>query len=538
VNEQPLNLGASLREIWRRRLLVIVVAALCGLGGLAYGLLRPANQTAVALVLLPPSATSSSGSPGNSGNTGNTGTVGNDIATEADIAKSTPVLAAAGAKLRPPLGALGVEKLVTVTPLSGQILQIQAQAAASRYAVQVANAVAASYVDYIGHLEADSANAAVAALRHESSQLTQQINDLQSEINTVTARIASEAAGSSQAQQDTNLLGSLRSEQNQVSQQLNSVTNQITNAQIENDSKANTTRIIQTATAQPNSKYAFPIEAGIIAFAFGALGGAVFVLVRIQHVHRLRFRDEIARTAGAPIIASIDAPSCTTVSAWRNLLAGGPRAATEWSLRHLLDSLPNSGRSRRTVRVISFAGDSAALATGPRLALHAATSGISTVLVAEAPRESEDRSLTSLWAAINSGEPVTRGLPLTFGLNGQAPPDLIVSLVVFHGNSTVLTPSDAVNLLSISANVVTDEELARLALQAADSELVLEGVVVVNPDPNDNTTGFMRKDTVQDTVRLLPSRVGADGSGHELVQLAGMTSEASSSRGRPSRRET
>lgn len=55
MNEQPLNLRASLQEIWRRRLLVIVVAALCGLGGMTLGFLKPADQTAVALILLPPS---------------------------------------------------------------------------------------------------------------------------------------------------------------------------------------------------------------------------------------------------------------------------------------------------------------------------------------------------------------------------------------------------------------------------------------------------------------------------------------------------
>ena len=100
--------------------------------------------------------------------------------------------------------------------------------------------------------------------------------------------------------------------------------------------------------------------------------------------------------------------------------------------------------------------------------------------------------------------------------------------MVFDGNSTVLTPSDAVNLLSISANVVTDDELAQLALQAADSGSVLEGVVVVNPDPSDNTTGLVKNDTV----RLLPSRAGADASDPELVHLGGRTIDASASPGR------
>jgi capsular polysaccharide biosynthesis protein len=533
MNEQPLNLRASLQEIWRRRLLVIVVAALCGLGGFAYGLLRPVDQTGVALVLLPLSGASDSG---NSGNTGNSGTVGNGIATEAVIARSASVLAAAGARVSPPLGALEVRKLVTVTPLSGQILQFQAQAPTSAYAAQLANALAASYVDYVGQLEADSAKTAVAALQHESTQLTQQIKNLQFEIGSITARIASEGAGSNQGQQDTKLLNSLQSEQNQTSLQLNSVTNQITNANIENGSTVSTTRVLQTATVQPTSRYGFPVETGIIGFALGMLIGAVYVLVRLQHGHRLRFRDEIALAAGAPVIASLDAPDCTTVSAWRHLLAQRERANTEWSLRHVLQSLPNSSFPRQAVRVISFAGDAPALTTGPRLALNAAASGIQTVLVSEAGPESEDRSLRHLRAAFTSAEPVNRGLPLTLGLNqtSQDLPEMVVSLVVFHDNSTILTPSEAVNLLSISAKVVTDEELAQLALQAADSGLVLEGIVVVNPDPSDNTTGFTRKDMV----RLLPSHASAENDDPDLVHLGRLTRDTSDWQGRHSSQET
>jgi len=290
------------------------------------------------------------------------------------------------------------------------------------------------------------------------------------------------------------------------------------------------------ATTQPVSKYRSPIEAGIIAFALGVLGSVAFVLVRLQHGNRLRLRDEIARAAGSPVIAALDAPSCSTVSAWRGLLTGRPRATTEWSLRHVLHSLSNSSHPQWAVRVISFAGDSPALTTGPRLALQAAATGISTVLVPEVTPGSEDRSLASLRAAFTSAEPVNRGLPLTLGLNdtGGDPPELIVSLVVFQPHATLLTRSDAVNLLSISAGAVTDEELAQLALQATDNGLVLEGVVVVNPDVSDYTTGFIKNDTV----RLLPSRTGVDGGDHGLVHLGGLTHEVSPRRERHSRRET
>jgi capsular polysaccharide biosynthesis protein len=534
VTEQPLNLRTSLQEIRRRRLLIIVVAALCGIAGLAYGLFSPAKEGAVALVLLPSSTAPASG---NSGNTGNTGSAqaGNSIDTNAVIAKSTPVLAAAGAKVSPPLGASEVKKLVTVTPLSGQILQIQAQDRESTYAVQLANAVAASYVAYIGHLQGSSAQAAVTALQRESTLLTKQINDLQSQIDTVTSRVAAEGAGSSAGQQDTDLLGSLRSEQNQVSLQLNRVTGQITNAQLANGSAVNTTRILQKAATQPASKYKLPIEFGIIGILIGLLGSTAFVLMRLQGGRRLRLRDEIARVAGAPVIGSVESPRCVTPSEWRALLEERPRATDQWALRHILRSIPTGGGRPQTVRVISFAGDSSAVTTGPRLALHAAGSGTPTVLLPDDPIGPGGTSLAPLRAAFTGAQPVGRGLPITMGLGDtdETPSTLLFTVVVFDGTSANLTSFDAVNLLSISSNFVTADELAQLALTAADSGFALDGVVVVNPDQTDNTTGSMR----DETVRLLPPPARADAGSDEEVHFGARTSHAGSSPGRLTRQQ-
>ena len=41
MNEQPINLQVSVREIWRRRLLIVVVALVCGLVTVAYGITPP-----------------------------------------------------------------------------------------------------------------------------------------------------------------------------------------------------------------------------------------------------------------------------------------------------------------------------------------------------------------------------------------------------------------------------------------------------------------------------------------------------------------
>jgi len=496
MNERPLNLRASVQEVWRRKVLIIIIATICGIGGIAYGFFKPVNPTAVSLVLLPPDSASSS----TSNNSSNSPTTGFGLDTDAVIARSTPVLAASGAKVSPPLGVLRMRKLVTVTPLSDQILQIQVQARPGAYAVLLANAVAESYVSYIDQLETTSQGPAVATLEHESNLLNQQINDLQSQINAVTARVTAEGASSSAGPQDADLLASLRSQQNQVSLQLNSVTSQIATAELANGSTAGATRILQKAALQPPSRYRLPLEAGIIGLAIGLLGGAAFVLIRLQRGHRLRLRDEIARAAGAPVIASIEAPSCTTPSAWRELLEGPPRATTEWALRHVLHSLQKGNGRKTAVRVIAFAGDTAALSIGPRLALHAASSGTPTTLVSEDPGESEDRALAPLRAAFTGAEPVGRGLPLTVRSSKAigTPSQLLVSLVVFNSKAPTLARSDAVNLLSISADFATADELAELALVASDNGSVLNGVVLVNPDSDDHTTGLLN-----DTGRLI-----------------------------------
>ena len=521
MNEQPLSLPASLREIWRRRVLVIAVAALCGLAGVAYGLLKPQDSTAVALILLPPSAASASGAPAN------------DTHTDAVIARSTPVLAAAGTKVSPPVGVTKLRTLVTVGALSGQILQVQARAPQSGYAQQLANAVASSYVTYAGQLAATSAGPQVTALQQLSAQLTKQVDDLQTQIGTVAARIVAEPAGSSAGLQDANLLSSLQNEQSQLSQELNSVTSQIAGAQAAGSSAASTIRILQTAAAVPADTYGLTVRSGIIGFAIGLLGGAVFVLVRVQRDRRLRLRDEIARAAGAPVIASIEAPGCTTPTAWRELLQSRPRATDEWALRNILHTLLRDGDQRRAVRVISFAGDSPGLSTGPRLALHAAASGSSTALVPEDPRRLDDRSLVTLRAAFTGAEPVGQGLPFTIGPNVKGPgsPKLVVSMVVFHGESTTLAASNTMNLLSISPDSVTADQLAQLALVAADGGSGLDGVVVVNPDPSDNTRGII----ATDPLRLLPSEAPRDGAVSELVRLEALTTANGSPERIPSR---
>ena len=487
---------------------VLVATVLCGLGGVAFGLLSPQDSTAVALVLLPPSAAVSSGAPAN------------DTHTDSVIADSTPVLAAAGAKVTPRVGVTELRTLVTVRAISGQILQFQARAPQSAYAEQLANAVASSYVKYSAQLAATSAGPEVSGLQQQSAQLTKQVNDLQTQIDTVSARIATEGSGSSAGLQDANLLSSLQNEQSQLSQELNSVTGQISAAQLASTSAANTTRILQSAAAVSPNRYGLTATAGVIGLAIGFFGGSIIVLVRAQRDRRLRLRDEIARAAGASIIGSLEAPTCTSPTTWRALLGSRPRATTEWGLRNLLRTLPKEDGEPGIVRVTSFLGDVPALSVGPQLALHAAASGTPTALVIEDPQTHNDKSLAMLRAAFTGAEPIGQGLPFAVGsdVKDLESPQLIVSIVVFDGESASLEPSHSMHLLSISPDFVTADELAHLALQAADAGRGLDGVVVVNPDRSDTTSGLI----ANDTVRLLPSAGPTNGAVNELMGLDGL----------------
>ena len=140
-----------------------------------------------------------------------------------------------------------------------------------------------------------------------------------------------------------------------------------------------------------------------------------------------------------------------------------------------------------------------------------------------------------LWAAFTGAEPLGGGLPITLGLKdfGDDRPQLLLSIVVFDGKTDISSRPDTVSLLSISSNVVTADELAHLALKAFDSGSTLEGVVVVNPEPTDNTSGML----ADATLRLLPARAGTDAGDDELVHLGARTSEIAVSPERLSSRE-
>jgi capsular polysaccharide biosynthesis protein len=129
VSEQNLGLRSSLQIVKRHKMIVGVVLLIGLVAGSGYGVAKPPTLTSTALVVLPYSVHST--------------------ATQVVIADSDPVLAAAARTV----GSLPLQTFqsrVHVDSLTANILSITAQGTTALQAEQTANAVASSYIAYVG----------------------------------------------------------------------------------------------------------------------------------------------------------------------------------------------------------------------------------------------------------------------------------------------------------------------------------------------------------------------------------------------------
>ncbi len=477
MTELPLDLKDSVHALWWRRRLVGALAGIGLVAGLAYAIFLPPMPSAVALVLLPPTNVTSAGTPTR------------DVNTEIVIATSTPVLSAAGTAVSPPIAATTLKHRVSATALSQDVLQIQVSASTGAKAETLANAVAAQYIQFVATSSSASTKSALAGLQQESAQLSQQIQGLQAQINTVTTRLSTESASSSGGQQDSALLGSLTNEQQQVSLQIDNVNNQVVTDQLSGAAAAQGTRILQKATTATTHSVFKVALTGVLGLVLGLVVGIPLVLVGSRRLRRLRRRDEVAAALGVPVLGSIEAPRRMTTEDWAGLLDHyDPPAVDVWNLRRMLQKLaPEDRPARSEIRVVSFAADDAAAAAGPQLAMFAEGRGVATTLVPSA-----DEAFSSLRIAYGN-----RPLP-----SDQPGGRLTVSMAVIDPDQPELHASEGSVLLAVSSGFATAEVLARLSLASADAGHVIDGVVVVNPEPSDTTTGLVRD---PDTVHLSPA---------------------------------
>ena len=144
MSEKAPDLRGSVRIVRRHARLVSAVAALGLLIGGAYSTLRPPLITSSALIVLPQSTQAAASAAANSSG-------GSDpyTATQAVIARSTPVLSAALPSARPAMSLAALRADIQVNSLTGYILSISAESKRADDAEATANAVAKSYIAYV-----------------------------------------------------------------------------------------------------------------------------------------------------------------------------------------------------------------------------------------------------------------------------------------------------------------------------------------------------------------------------------------------------
>jgi capsular polysaccharide biosynthesis protein len=372
-------------------------------------------------------------------------TSANNIATLAIVASSDPVLNLALPHISPPLSRRALQKQLQVKSITTGIVAIRAEGRTKAQAESAANAVAQAFVDYLKSPDSLSGSAV------QAIQLGQ----------------ASTAKGSP--------------------------------------------LVISVAIY------------GLLGLLAGAVLASIGTLAVSRGDRKLWQRDDIADSIGIPVLASIPVGHPSDAAGWVRLMTEyEPTAVDAWRLRGALHylGLGDSGAGDVgqgegiSLAVFTLQSDPVALAIGPQLAVFAASLGIRTQLMI-GPQQDPNATATlrtacSGMAAVKSRW--SRFLQVTVrdrdNARDQANVALTVLVVVVDEQSPQVADRMRTNVtvLGVSAGAATAEDLARVAVSAADSGRQIAGIVVANPDQADSTTGRIPQPT-RTTARRAPTHL-------------------------------
>ena len=286
--------------------------------------------------------------------------------------------------------------------------------------------------------------------------------------------------------------------------------------------------MLQTATSASQSSAALRfLASGLLGALAGSLIGAILALLANRGDQRLRSRDEIADAIGIPVLAALPTSHPGDAAGWAKLLEGyEPGAVEAWNLRKALrhlgltDARDGNGAS---LAIISLSSDRKALALGPQLAAYAASLGIPTAFILGPPQDHNVTALLQTACAAAPAGPSRRRERLRIGVadRGSAGQPLEESLTVVTAVVDAEAPQVAdtmrttVTVLGVSAGAATAEQLARVAVSAANDDRQIAGILVANPDPADHSTG-RQPDPVPPGRRKRPARLTGSTSENSL----------------------
>lgn len=280
-------------------------------------------------------------------------------------------------------------------------------------------------------------------------------------------------------------------------------------------------KILEPAATASGTKPAEQLAIyAVLGVLVGALAGFVISLFTGRGDRRLAQRDAIANSIGAPVLLSLPVERPSDPRSWARMLDGyEPDPVHAYGLTKLLQQLgvgdngtSNGSRPEGTsVTVLSLSTDPAALALGPLLAAFASAQGIPTALVV-GPQQDMNATATLRTACAAAPSAAGRGrspqlLVSEDGRLGQLHAAFVVVVTVVDGQDPRIpdTTRTSATVLGVSAGKATAEQLAQAATAASVDGREIYGILVANPDPDDQTSGRIPRLTAPG--RVLPTRV-------------------------------
>ncbi len=434
MSQQNPDLRGSIQIAGRRKKLVGGVAVLGLLLGAGYAYLNPPLLSSTALVVFTDDSSQSSQAAAAGADPG--------LATQEVVATSDPVLVGALPHIRPSVSLPTLQSRISATSVnSSNVLSFTAAGTTTAQAESIANAVANSYIAYVG--------AATATAVHASA------------------------------------------------------------------------KVLEPATAVTGTKLPEQLAIyAILGLLVGALAGFVISLFTGRSDRRLTERDAIANSIGAPVLLSLPVERVSDPASWARMLDDyEPDPVHAYGLTKLLQQLGagDSGRhggsrsDTSSVTVLSLSTDPVALALGPLLAAFASAQGIPTALVV-GPQQDVNATATLRTACAASAQSAGRGKPLRLlvsedGHLDQVRAAFVVVVAVVDGQDPRIPgmARTSATMLGVSAGKATAEQLAQAATAASVDGREIYGILVANPDPDDQTSGRIPRLTPPG--RVLPTRL-------------------------------
>jgi capsular polysaccharide biosynthesis protein len=433
MSQQPLDLKKSFLIIRRLKVLVGIVAAMGLLAGVAWAVIYAPPLSSTAVVSFPSSVQST--------------------ATQVVIADSYPVLAAASVKVTPPVPVEKLRTQVQVKSLTPYLISITATGKTAEAAEATANAVANSYIAYVGakhspvgHVVAEMFQPAVTATG--SSRISATV--MKGAVGLLAGLIIGAVLSLAIGRKDRRLRA-----RDQIANSIGIPV--LASVPVGHPSDpAGWTKLLENY--KPHA-----VDAWQLRTVLRYLG--------------------IDRAPGQP------------------LYDGSGRGA------------PDGDGDGVSLGVVSLSSDPGALALGPQLASFAASQGIPTALVI-GPQQ--DENATAALRTACAAQLSASNLPglLRFIVSGEHYLDqqkgaaliVVVAVVDSRAPEMPATVRTAATVLGVSAGRATAEQLARAAVAAASDGRDVTGIIVADPESTDQTTGRVPH-LIRPSRRRLPNRL-------------------------------